>query len=55
VSLTKTKGKGRVHKEELVSELRDAVDQYQSLFVFSFENMRTAKFKDVRLEFRDSR
>lgn len=55
VSLTKTASKGREAKVELVNTLRDTVDEFSSLYVFSFENMRSAKFKDLRIEFRDSR
>jgi len=51
VSLTKTPSKGRDAKVELVNKLRDCVDQFSHLYVFSFENMRSAKFKDLRIEF----
>jgi mRNA turnover protein 4 len=55
VSLTKTRGKGRPQKTKLVEDLRAAVDEYQHIYVFSFENMRASIFKDIRLHFRESR
>ena len=55
MSLTKTRGKGRPQKTKLVEDLRTAVDEYQHIYVFSFENMRASIFKDIRLHFRESR
>jgi hypothetical protein len=48
VTLSKTKKKGREHKESLVTSLRKAVDEYSSVYVFSFENMRNTLFKELR-------
>ncbi|GMH09516.1 hypothetical protein Nepgr_011357 [Nepenthes gracilis] len=48
VTLSKTKKKGREHKEVIVSGIRDAVDSYTSVFVFTYENMRNLKFKEFR-------
>ncbi|GAA0183360.1 hypothetical protein LIER_30783 [Lithospermum erythrorhizon] len=48
VTLSKTKKKGREHKESIVSTIREAVEQYNSAYVFSFENMRNIKFKEFR-------
>lgn len=48
VTLSKTKKKGREHKESVVNSIRDAVEKYDSVYVFSFENMRNLKFKDFR-------
>ncbi|XP_050227909.1 uncharacterized protein LOC126677376 [Mercurialis annua] len=48
VTLTKTKKKGREHKELIVTSIRDAVETYSSVYVFSFENMRNLKFKEFR-------
>jgi len=55
VSLTKTKAKDKNFKSNQISELRDAMDEYESVFVFSYENMRTVVFKDVREHFRGSK
>ncbi len=55
VSLTKTNAKGRNLKKKLVEVLREAIDEYKSIYLFSFENMRAAKFKDVRMDWRESK
>ena len=36
-------------------DVRDALDKYASVFLFSFEDMRSNKFKEVRRVFRDSK
>ena len=38
-----------------MGKLRECMDEFNSLYVFSFEHMRSAKFKDVRIDWRDSR
>lgn len=48
VTLSKTKKKGRGHKESIVNAIRQAVENYSSIYVFSFENMRNLKFKEFR-------
>ncbi|XP_042515872.1 mRNA turnover protein 4 homolog [Macadamia integrifolia] len=48
VTLSKTKKKGRDHKESIVNSIRDAVENYNSIYLFSFENMRNQKFKEFR-------
>lgn len=48
VTLSKTKKKGRGHKESIVNSIRQAVENYCSIYVFSFENMRNLKFKEFR-------
>ncbi|GMN59037.1 hypothetical protein TIFTF001_028128 [Ficus carica] len=48
VTLSKTKKKGREHKEAIVNAIRQAVEDYSSIYVFSFENMRNLKFKEFR-------
>lgn len=42
----------REHKTAYVQEVRDAVDSHDSLFLFSYQNMRSSKFKDIRMHFR---
>lgn len=42
------KKKGREHKELIVNAIRDAVENYSSVYVFSFENMRNLKFKEFK-------
>eukprot|EP00039_Didymoeca_costata_P019806 m.339001 g.339001 ORF g.339001 m.339001 type:complete len:219 (+) comp18628_c0_seq1:164-820(+) len=55
VSLTRTDKKGHQMKEKLINEIRDCVNDYESIYLFIVENMRNAKLKDVRKEWRDSR
>mmetsp|Transcript_3311 Transcript_3311/g.7970 ORF Transcript_3311/g.7970 Transcript_3311/m.7970 type:complete len:249 (+) Transcript_3311:140-886(+) len=53
VPLTKvSKRATREHKSAYVQEVRDAIDAHDSLFLFSYENMRSNKFKDIRMHFR---
>lgn len=54
VTLSKTKKKGREHKETIVTTIREAVEQYNSAYVFSFENMRNLKFKEFREQLKAS-
>lgn len=48
VTLSKTKKKGREHKENIVNSIREAIEKYDSIYVFTFENMRNLKFKEFR-------
>ncbi|KAI3908290.1 hypothetical protein MKX01_027312 [Papaver californicum] len=48
VTLSKTKKKGREQKEKIVDSIRKAVEDFNSIYVFSFENMRNLKFKEFR-------
>lgn len=46
------------HKEQtrrLYANIRECVEEYDRLFVFSVDNMRNTYLKDVRAEFGDSR
>ncbi|PON60265.1 Ribosomal protein [Parasponia andersonii] len=54
VTLSKTKKKGKEHKEAIVSSIRKAVEDYSSIYVFSFENMRNLKFKEFREQLKSS-
>lgn len=54
VALTQTEKRGtREHKSEYIQKVRDAVDAHKGLYLFHFENMRSSKFKNVRLYFRE--
>ncbi|CAL1608197.1 unnamed protein product [Knipowitschia caucasica] len=55
VSLTKTAKKGLELKQKLIEELRKCTDTYTNLFIFSVENMRNNKLKDVRTAWKHSR
>lgn len=48
VTLSKTKKKGREHKESIVNAIRQAAENYNAAYVFTFENMRNLKFKEFR-------
>lgn len=54
VTLSKTKKKGREHKESIVNAIRETVEVYSSVYVFSFENMRNLKFKEFREQHKSS-
>ncbi|KAI3448310.1 hypothetical protein Pfo_004975 [Paulownia fortunei] len=54
VTLSKTKKKGKEHKENVVNSIRDAVEKYESVYVFAFENMRNLKFKEFRERLKSS-
>lgn len=56
VSLTNTAKKGLQFKQQTVEQLRKCVDEYERIFVFSVENMRNGKLKDLRDDWKnDSR
>ncbi|KAM9444085.1 mRNA turnover protein 4 homolog [Clarias gariepinus] len=55
VSLTKTVKKGLESKQNLIEELRKCIDTYRYVFIFSVENMRNSKLKDVRTAWKHSR
>nr|CAG4652092.1 EOG090X0BJA [Triops cancriformis] len=55
ISLTQTKKKGLGLKQQLVEDIRSSVDKYDSLYLFSVQNMRNAKLKQIRTEWKDSR
>ncbi|NXA54568.1 MRT4 protein, partial [Nothocercus julius] len=55
VSLTRTPRKGLEAKQALISELRQCVDTFRNLFVFSVANMRNDKLKGVRSAWKHSR
>ena len=48
VSLTKVKKQGRAGKEALVEKVQDAVGEFKNSYVLSFENMRSAPFKNMQ-------
>ena len=55
VHLTKTTKRGtREHKSAFIQDVRDAVDNHDRLYLFSYENMRSNKFKDIRMHFRST-
>ena len=55
ISLTQTRSKGRALKTELVDKVRDAVDEFEHAYIFSFDNMRSNLFKGMRQQLKKSR
>ncbi|KAK3806628.1 MAG: ribosomal protein L10-domain-containing protein [Benniella sp.] len=55
VTLTQTDKKGRAGKDALYDQIRECVDQYKYIWIFSVENMRNTYLKNVRSEWKTSR
>jgi mRNA turnover protein 4 len=57
VALTSTRKRviGRDAKQSLLSDIRTLVDDYENIYVFSTENMRNVKLKELRVGWKDSR
>ena len=55
VALTQTAKKTRDHKASVIKQVREAIDSHNDLYLFSYENMRSSKFKIIRSHFQDSR
>eukprot|EP00055_Hartaetosiga_balthica_P006447 m.20216 g.20216 ORF g.20216 m.20216 type:complete len:222 (-) comp5226_c0_seq1:1519-2184(-) len=55
VSLTRTNSKGREGKKALIEDVQECIDEYASIYVFSVDDMRNSKLKDLRVKWRDSR
>lgn len=55
VALTKTSSKGRDLKTKMIDLLRESLDEYNSVYVLKFENMRAARFKEIRMHWKESR
>lgn len=55
ITLSKTVKRGLERKQKLKDELVKAVAQYDHIYVFSVQNMRNSKLKDVRNDWKDSR
>lgn len=53
VPLTQTAKKTRDHKAGIIQDVRTNIDEQDSVYVFSYENMRSNKFKKIRLDFRE--
>ncbi|VVC90532.1 mRNA turnover protein 4 homolog [Leptidea sinapis] len=55
VSLTQTNKKGLLLKQKMIEEVRSCLTKYENVFVFSVDNMRNTKLKDLRHQWKDSR
>jgi hypothetical protein len=54
VSLTKTASKGRELKMKMIEGIREHVDEHEHIYVVSYSNMRASRFKDIRMDWRES-
>ncbi|KAG5871580.1 hypothetical protein JTB14_017503 [Gonioctena quinquepunctata] len=55
ISLTKTDKKGLALKQKIVEDVRNCVEKYKSIYVFTYRNMRNEKMKEVREHWKPSR
>lgn len=55
MSLTKTNKKGLLNKQKIIEEIRNSLSKYEHIFLFTVDNMRNTKLKDLRNEWKDSR
>lgn len=55
VSLTKTNKKGLLLKQKIIEEIRNSLSKYEHIFLFTVDNMRNTKLKDLRNEWKESR
>jgi len=46
---------GRPKKEDLVQKVSEALDTYESVYVFKFDNLRASAIKDLRMLHKDDR
>jgi mRNA turnover protein 4 len=55
VALTKTSSKGRSLKSKLIETLRNAIDEYERIYLFNIGNIRSSKLRDIRFEWKESK
>lgn len=55
VSLAKTVKKSKERKQDLIREIKESVDLYSHIYVFSVSNMRNNRLKDLRVHWQTSR
>lgn len=55
VALTQVKKKGKEHKEDIVQNIRDALDSFSSVYVLSYHNMSTNPFKKIKEDLKGSK
>lgn len=54
VSLTKTERKGLQWKQQIVEDIRNCVQKYPNIFMFSVHNMRNNLLKELRSEWKQN-
>ncbi|XP_055531803.1 mRNA turnover protein 4 homolog [Wyeomyia smithii] len=55
VSLTKTERKGLSNKQQIIEDIQECRQKYANIFLFSVQNMRNTKLKDIRTAWKNSR
>lgn len=55
ISLTKTAKKGVALKQRIIEDIRSCVDEFDNIYVFSFNNIRNNTFKEIRNTWKPSR
>lgn len=55
VSLTQVRKKGMDFKKEIVETVKNYVNDYQNIFIFNYENLKTARFQKIREEWQSSK
>ncbi|KAL1516860.1 hypothetical protein ABEB36_000700 [Hypothenemus hampei] len=55
ISLTKTDKKGLALKQKIVEDVRNCIEKYNSVYLFTFKNMRNEKMKEVREQWKPSK
>ena len=54
IALTQTKKKGREWKSGLIDTVREALDEYDSVYAFRTENLRNNTFKELKSDLAES-
>ena len=54
VALTQTKKKGREWKGGLIDNVREALEDYSSVYVFRCQNLRNNAFKELKSELKET-
>uniref|UniRef100_A0A7S1FR25 Ribosome assembly factor mrt4 n=1 Tax=Corethron hystrix TaxID=216773 RepID=A0A7S1FR25_9STRA len=55
VALTNTTSRStKSHKSAYIASVRESIDDHSSLYLFSYTNMRSNHFKNVRMHFRET-
>ncbi|XP_055627282.1 mRNA turnover protein 4 homolog [Toxorhynchites rutilus septentrionalis] len=55
VSLTKTERRSLSDKQQIIEDIQESRRKYDSIYLFSVQNMRNSKLKDVRTAWKNSR
>lgn len=53
--MTKTDKKGLALKQKIVEDVRNCVEKYKSVYMFTYKNMRNEKMQEIREHWKPSR